>query len=201
MEEETNCIFGSVENPLLVSVRSGARVSMPGMMDTVLNLGLTDQAVVGLAAKTDNARMAYDSYRRFIVMYSDVVKGFDGECFEHIIDESKKEAGVTQDTELNTVQLQQICIKLKELYKDLAGEDFPQDPKEQLYAAIRAVFDSWNTERAVLYRRIQNIPSAWGTAVNVQAMAFGNKGETSATGVAFTRNPSTGEKIFWGISH
>ncbi|EDM25371.1 pyruvate phosphate dikinase [Lentisphaera araneosa HTCC2155] len=198
MEEQTGTEFGSESNPLLVSVRSGARVSMPGMMDTVLNLGLTDIAVQGLATKTNNERMAYDSYRRFIVMYADVVKGFNGEDFEHIIDAAKAKAGVEQDTELNIEQLKEICLELKELYAKLSGEDFPQEPREQLYSAINAVFDSWNTERAMLYRKIQNIPSDWGTAVNVQAMAFGNKGVTSATGVAFTRNPSTGEKTYFG---
>jgi pyruvate, orthophosphate dikinase len=198
MEEQTGAEFGSVNNPLLVSVRSGARVSMPGMMDTVLNLGLTDLAVKGLAVKTNNARMAYDSYRRFIVMYADVVKGLNGEDLEHIIETKKANAGIEQDTELTVDQLKEICIELKELYAELSGEDFPQTPQDQLYSAIKAVFDSWNTDRAVLYRKIQNIPSDWGTAVNVQAMAFGNKGETSATGVAFTRNPSTGEKKYFG---
>ncbi|MDD7984040.1 pyruvate, phosphate dikinase [Lentisphaera marina] len=198
MEEQMGTEFGSEANPLLVSVRSGARVSMPGMMDTVLNLGLTDLAVQGLAAKTNNARMAYDSYRRFIVMYADVVKGLNGEDFEHIIEANKAKAGIEQDTELSVDQLKEICLELKELYAKLSGEAFPQKPQDQLYAAIEAVFDSWNTDRAVLYRKIQNIPSDWGTAVNVQAMAFGNKGETSATGVAFTRNPSTGEKKYFG---
>ena len=198
MENETGAIFGSVENPLLVSVRSGARVSMPGMMDTVLNLGLTDNTVIGLAIKTNNARMAYDSYRRFIVMYSEVVKGLNASAFEHVLEQAKEKAGLESDTDLSVEQLKVLCLDLKMVYKKLCGQDFPQDPKEQLFSAINAVFESWNTERAVLYRKIQNIPAEWGTAVNVQAMVFGNKGETSATGVAFTRNPSDGENEYFG---
>ncbi|WDE95442.1 pyruvate, phosphate dikinase [Lentisphaera profundi] len=198
MEQQTATEFGSLENPLLVSVRSGARVSMPGMMDTVLNLGLTDIAVIGLANKTNNARMAYDSYRRFIVMYSEVVKGMDAEAFEELIDAAKSKAGVSEDTGLSVEDLKELCLELKKLYTELSGDEFPQDPKIQLRSAIEAVFDSWNTERAVLYRKIQNIPASWGTAVNVQAMVFGNKGASSATGVAFTRNPSTGDKTYFG---
>ena len=198
MEEQLGTEFGSSENPLLVSVRSGARVSMPGMMDTVLNLGLNDVAVEGMAAKTGNARMAYDSYRRFIEMFSNVVKGIDSSKFEHALEAAKEKAGTTVDTDLTIDDLKALCDEFKGIYKADQGEDFPQDPRAQLDGAVNAVFNSWNNERAILYRQIEGIPSEWGTAVNVQAMVFGNKGETSATGVAFTRNPSSGEKIYFG---
>ena len=198
MEEETGAEFGSSENPLLVSVRSGARVSMPGMMNTVLNLGLNDVAVEGLAAKTGNARMAYDSYRRFIEMFSDVVKEIPGEKFHHVWEAAKSKAGAQEDNDLSTEDLKEVCTAFQAVYKDYVGEDFPQNPFDQLDSSIKAVFNSWNTERAILYRKMENIPNNWGTAVNVQAMAFGNKGDTSATGVAFTRNPSTGENLYYG---
>jgi len=198
MEDETGAEFGSSENPLLVSVRSGARVSMPGMMNTVLNLGLNDIAVEGLAAKTGNARMAYDSYRRFIEMFSDVVKEIPSEKFHHVWEAAKTKAGAQEDNDLSTEDLKEVCKEFQAVYQEAVGEAFPQDPFAQLDSAIKAVFNSWNTERAILYRKMENIPNNWGTAVNVQAMAFGNKGETSATGVAFTRNPSSGENVYFG---
>ncbi len=198
IEKELGLKFGDESNPLLVSVRSGARVSMPGMMNTILNLGLTDKAVEGLARKTNNERMAYDSYRRFIEMFGDVVKGVHGEKFEHQLTAAKEAAGVELDTDLTAEQLKELCAKYKQVYKAALGEDFPQNPREQLYASIAAVFNSWNTERAILYRKMESIPDAWGTAVNVQAMVFGNKGNTSATGVAFTRDPSSGENLYYG---
>ncbi|HPF42983.1 MAG TPA: pyruvate, phosphate dikinase, partial [Bacillota bacterium] len=190
--------FGDINNPLLVSVRSGARVSMPGMMDTILNLGLNDQAVEGLANLTNNPRFAYDSYRRFIQMFSDVVMEISKSNFEEILDSRKEAKGVEQDTELDADDLKEIVKNYKEKYLKLKGEPFPQDPKVQLVEAIKAVFRSWDNPRANTYRRLNNIPYEWGTAVNVQQMVFGNMGDDSGTGVAFTRNPSTGEKKFFG---
>ena len=196
--------FGDAKNPLLVSVRSGARVSMPGMMDTVLNLGLTDEAVEGIAKKSGNPRFAWDSYRRFVQMYGDVVLGMkpkskeDIDPFEEVMDEVKKQKGVKNDTELEVEDLKLLVKKFKAAVKERTGKDFPDSPWEQLWGAICAVFDSWMNERAIYYRRMNQIPEEWGTAVNVQAMVFGNMGETSATGVAFTRDAATGEDIFNG---
>ncbi|MED9904293.1 MAG: pyruvate, phosphate dikinase [Lachnospiraceae bacterium] len=191
--------FGDTEDPLLVSVRSGARASMPGMMDTILNLGLNDVAVEGFAKKTGNPRFAYDSYRRFIQMYSDVVMEVPKSFFEKIIDEMKEAKGVHYDTELDANDLKELADRFKAVYKEaMKGEEFPQDPKEQLMGAVKAVFRSWDNPRAIVYRRMNDIPGDWGTAVNVQCMVFGNKGNTSGTGVAFTRNPSTGEKGIYG---
>ena len=191
--------FGDTSDPLLVSVRSGARASMPGMMDTILNLGLNDVAVEGFAAKTGNPRFAYDSYRRFIQMYSDVVMEVPKSFFEKIIDELKEEKGVHYDTELTVEDLKELVNRFKVVYKNaMNGEEFPQEPVEQLMGAVKAVFRSWDNPRAIVYRRMNDIPGDWGTAVNVQAMVFGNMGETSGTGVAFTRNPSTGEKGIYG---
>lgn len=190
--------FGDVNNPFLVSVRSGARVSMPGMMDTILNLGLNDETVQGLAKLTNNEWFAYDSYRRFIQMFSDVVMGIEKEKFDEIFDGVKEANGVVVDTDLTAENLKEIVEKFKELYKAEKGEEFPQDPKEQLLEAVQAVFRSWNNPRAIVYRRMNNIPGDWGTAVNVQAMVFGNMGDDSGTGVAFTRNPATGEKKLYG---
>ncbi len=199
LEEIQGKKFGDNTDPLLVSVRSGARASMPGMMDTILNLGLNDVAVEGFAAKTGNPRFAYDSYRRFIQMYSDVVMEVPKSFFEKIIDELKAEKGVHFDTELTTEDLKELVKRFKAVYKEnMNGEDFPQDPVEQLMGAVKAVFRSWDNPRAIVYRRMNDIPGDWGTAVNVQAMVFGNMGETSGTGVAFTRNPSTGEKGIYG---
>ena len=190
--------FGDTEDPLLVSVRSGARVSMPGMMDTILNLGLTDVAVEGFAKKTGNPRFAYDSYRRFIQMFSDVVKEVDKAKFEGALDKMKEEKGAKFDTDLTAEDLKELIEVYKGIYKEALGEDFPQDPKDQLLEAVKAVFRSWDNPRAIYYRRMNDIPGDWGTAVNVQAMVFGNMGNTSGTGVAFTRNPSTGEKQIYG---
>jgi len=191
--------FGDTEDPLLVSVRSGARASMPGMMDTILNLGLNDVAVEGFAKKTGNPRFAYDSYRRFIQMYSDVVMEVPKSYFEKIIDEMKEAKGVHYDTELTADDLKELASKFKAVYKEaMNGEEFPQEPKDQLMGAVKAVFRSWDNPRAIVYRRMNDIPGDWGTAVNVQTMVFGNKGETSGTGVAFTRNPSTGAKGIFG---
>ena len=198
LEEITGKKFGSLENPLLVSVRSGARVSMPGMMDTILNLGLNDEAVEVVAKQTNNPRFAYDSYRRFVQMFSDVVMGVEKRLFENIIDEMKEARGVHYDTELTANDLKELVVKFKDLYKKEMKKDFPQDPKEQLVEAITAVFRSWDNPRAIVYRRLNDIPGEWGTAVNVQEMVFGNKGDTSGTGVAFSRNPSTGEKGIYG---
>ena len=198
MEEITSKKFGDVENPLLVSVRSGARASMPGMMDTILNLGLNDVVVEAFAKKTNNPRFAYDSYRRFIQMYSDVVMGVGKKYFEKLIDDMKDEKGVKQDTELTAEDLKKLAEQFKAEYKKELGTDFPSDPVEQLMGAIRAVFASWNNERAIYYRKMNDIPGSWGTAVNVQSMVFGNTGNTSGTGVAFTRNPATGEKALFG---
>lgn len=190
--------FGDKDNPFLVSVRSGSRASMPGMMDTILNLGLNDVSVEGLANLTGDARFAYDCYRRFIQMYSDVVIGVGKSAFEKIIDELKEEKGVKLDTELTADDLKELIEKFKAYFKEDQGVDFPQDPKVQLIGAVKAVFKSWNNPRAIVYRRMNDIPSSWGTAVNVQSMVFGNMGDTSGTGVAFTRNPSTGEKKLYG---
>ena len=199
LEELMGKKFGDTEDPLLVSVRSGARASMPGMMDTILNLGLNDIAVEGFAKKTGNARFAYDSYRRFIQMYSDVVMEVPKSFFEKIIDEMKEEKCVHFDTELTADDLKELANKFKAVYKEaMNGEEFPQDPIAQLMGAVKAVFRSWDNPRAIVYRRMNDIPGDWGTAVNVQCMVFGNKGETSGTGVAFTRNPSTGEKGIYG---
>ena len=199
LEEMQGKKFGDNSDPLLVSVRSGARASMPGMMDTILNLGLNDVAVEGFAAKTGNPRFAYDSYRRFIQMYSDVVMEVPKSFFEKIIDEVKQAKGVHYDTELTTDDLKELVKRFKAVYKEaMNGEEFPQEPVEQLMGAVKAVFRSWDNPRAIVYRRMNDIPSDWGTAVNVQAMVFGNMGETSGTGVAFTRDPSTGEKGIYG---
>ena len=199
LEEEQGKKFGDESDPLLVSVRSGARVSMPGMMDTILNLGLNDVSVEGFAKKTGNARFAYDSYRRFIQMYSDVVMEVNKSFFEKIIDELKHEKGIKFDSELTTEDLQELVKRFKKVYSDhMNGEEFPQDVNEQLMGAVKAVFRSWDNPRANVYRRMNDIPSDWGTAVNIQTMVFGNMGDTSGTGVAFTRNPSTGEKGIYG---
>ena len=198
MEKINGKKFGDAKNPLLVSVRSGARASMPGMMDTVLNLGLNDEVVTGLAALTSNERFAYDSYRRFIQMFSDVVMEVSKKKFEVIIDELKEEKGVKLDTELDAGDMKELVVRFKKYFKQQKGFDFPAEPKDQLIEAIKAVFRSWNNERAIIYRRMNDIPGSWGTAVNVQAMVFGNMGETSGTGVAFTRNPATGEKKLYG---
>ncbi len=198
LEEMTGKTFGSKENPLMVSVRSGARASMPGMMDTILNLGLNDEVVEGLAALTQNERFAYDSYRRFIQMYSDVVCELPKSHFERIIDEMKEKRGVQHDTELTAADMKELVSLFKAAYKEMMNEDFPSDPRTQLMGAIKAVFRSWDNPRAIYYRRMNDIPSSWGTAVNVQSMAYGNMGETSGTGVAFTRNPATGEKKLYG---
>jgi len=198
LEKDLGKKFGDDTNPLLVSVRSGARVSMPGMMDTVLNLGLNDKAVLGLAKASGNERFAYDSYRRFIQMFSNVVMGLNSDLFEHKLEAMKKAKGVDNDTELNAEDLKELLAQYKEVYKENTGEDFPQNPEEQLWKAIDAVFGSWNNDRAITYRKINQIPDDWGTAVNVQAMVFGNMGDDCATGVAFTRDPSTGEKRFFG---
>ncbi len=198
LEEITGKTFGDNSSPLLVSVRSGARASMPGMMDTVLNLGLTDVSVEGFAAKTGNPRFAYDSYRRFIQMFADVVKGLPKSKFERVLDDIKESKGYESDLELTADDLKEVVDAFKKLYVEFEGSDFPQDPKTQLMAAVEAVFGSWNNERAIVYRRMNDIPGSWGTAVNVQSMVFGNMGDTSGTGVAFTRNPSTGERGIYG---
>ena len=198
MEEITGKKFGDLENPLLVSVRSGARASMPGMMDTILNLGLNEDVVEVIAKKSGNPRWAYDCYRRFIQMYSDVVMEVGKKYFEELIDEMKAKRGVTQDVELTAEDLKELAGQFKAEYKEKIGADFPSDPKEQLMGAIKAVFRSWNNPRAIVYRRMNDIPGSWGTAVNVQSMAFGNMGDDCGTGVAFTRNPATGEKKLMG---
>lgn len=198
LEELSSKQFGDPKNPLLVSVRSGARASMPGMMDTILNLGLNDEVVEGVAALTGNPRFAYDSYRRFIQMFADVVMGLNKAKFEEIIDEMKEKKGVQQDTELDANDMKEMVKRFKKFYKDSLEEDFPSDPKEQLYRSIEAVFRSWNNQRAIFYRKMNDIPSDWGTAVNVQMMVFGNMGDDCGTGVAFTRNPSTGENKLYG---
>nr|MCR5256524.1 pyruvate, phosphate dikinase [Acetatifactor sp.] len=198
MEEITGKKFGDLENPLLVSVRSGARASMPGMMDTILNLGLNEDVVNVIAEKSGNPRWAWDCYRRFIQMYSDVVMEVGKKYFEELIDKMKKDRNVTQDVELTADDLKELANQFKAEYKDKLGTDFPSDPKEQLYGAIKAVFRSWDNPRANVYRRDNDIPYSWGTAVNVQSMAFGNMGDDCGTGVAFTRDPATGNKGLFG---
>ena len=198
LEEKSGKVLGSKENPLLVSVRSGARASMPGMMDTILNLGINDEVVETVAKSTNNPRFAYDSYRRFIQMFSDVVMGLPKSTFEVIIDDMKKKKGVKLDTELDADDMKEMVVRFKQYYKEKMNEDFPQDSRFQLMEAVKAVFRSWNNERAIFYRRMNDIPSSWGTAVNVQMMVFGNMGEDCGTGVAFTRNPATGEKKLFG---
>ncbi len=198
MEEITGKKFGDKENPLLVSVRSGARASMPGMMDTILNLGLNEEVVQVMAEKSGNARWAYDCYRRFIQMYSDVVMEVGKKYFEELIDKMKEEKGVTQDVDLTAADLKELAEQFKAEYKSKIGSDFPTDPKEQLMGAVEAVFRSWDNPRANIYRRDNDIPYSWGTAVNVQMMAFGNMGNDCGTGVAFTRDPATGEKGLMG---
>ena len=204
IEKSAGKKFGSAENPLLVSVRSGARDSMPGMMDTILNLGMNDSTVEVIAAKSGNPSFAWDSYRRFLQMYGDVVMGVqkrDGEehePFETVIEEIKHEAGVEKDNELSVDDLKKLVARFKELIHERTGKSFPQDPRQQLWGAVGAVFGSWQNDRAIVYRRKYHIPHQWGTAVNVQTMVFGNMGETSATGVAFTRDPASGEKVFYG---
>ena len=198
LEKITGKTLGDKENPLLVSVRSGARASMPGMMDTVLNLGLNDEVALGFTEATKNKRFVYDSYRRFIQMFADVVKGYPKASFERRLDEIKEEKGAKFDTDLTAEDMVEVTEDFKRIYKEIAGEDFPQDPKIQLIEAVTAVFRSWNNERAIYYRRMNDIPGSWGTAVNVQEMVYGNRGETSGTGVAFTRNPATGEAKLYG---
>lgn len=198
LEQSTGKRIGNVDNPLLLSVRSGSRASMPGMMDTVLNLGLNDEVAEGFAKATNNPRFVYDSYRRFIQMFADVVKGYSKASFERVLDEYKESKGVKLDTDLDSEDMIAITGKFKNIYKQLSNEDFPQNPKKQLIEAITAVFRSWNNDRAVIYRRMHDIPSSWGTAVNVQEMVYGNRGNDCGTGVAFTRNPSTGENKLYG---
>ena len=198
LEKRTGKVFGDAQNPLLLSVRSGARVSMPGMMDTILNLGLNDRSVETLANKTNNKRFAYDSYRKLVQMYSEVVMGIDNSEFEKVLEKRRKKAKIDRDSEFTGEDLKEIIDEFKEIYKKHIGEDFPTSPKEQLINAVSAVFRSWQNPRAVVYRRLNNIPSDWGTAVNIQCMVFGNMGENSGTGVAFTRNPNTGEKEIYG---
>ncbi len=198
VEEDIGLKFGSTADPLLVSVRSGARASMPGMMDTILNLGLNDKSVEGLARRSNDARFAYDSYRRFIQMYSNVVLGVDHHNFEEILDEVKEDKGVSLDTELDAADLKKVVAKYKDKVAEQLGKPFPQDVHEQLWGAVGAVFGSWMNQRAITYRRLHDIPAEWGTAVNVQSMVFGNMGNDCSTGVCFTRNPSTGENAFYG---
>ena len=198
IEKKTRKKFGDLKNPLLVSVRSGARISMPGMMDTILNLGLNDNTVKALALKSNNSRFAKDSYRRFIQMYSNVVMGVEGHLFEEMIDNFKLTKGVLQDTEIDASDWDGLIENFKKLVKEKTGKNFPQDVNDQLVEAISSVFRSWESQRAKTYRKINRIPDEWGTAVNVQAMVFGNMGNDCATGVAFTRNPSTGDNSFFG---
>jgi pyruvate,orthophosphate dikinase len=204
VEQEMGKKFGDASDPLLLSVRSGSRASMPGMMDTILNLGLNDEAVVGLARKANNERFAWDSYRRFVQMYGDVVMGLkpvskeDHDPFEVVIDMLKEKKGVQLDTELNTEDLKELVLRFKGLIRARVGREFPTDPWEQLWGAVNAVFQSWNNDRAKVYRELNDIPDSWGTAVNVQAMVFGNLGDKSGTGVAFTRDAGTGEDLFNG---
>ncbi len=198
LEKITGKKMGDLNNPLLVSVRSGARASMPGMMDTVLNLGLNDEVAESFAKITNNKRFVYDSYRRFIMMFADVVKGYSKNSFERVLDKFKEEKNAKFDTDLNEDDMYELTMKFKDIYKELSKTDFPQDPKEQLIEAVKAVFRSWNNERAIYYRKMNDIPSSWGTAVNVQEMVYGNMGDDSGTGVAFTRNPATGEKKLYG---
>ena len=204
VEELMNSKFGDIENPLLLSVRSGARASMPGMMDTILNLGLNDEVVEGLARKTNNPRFAYDAYRRFVQMYGDVVLGMkpvnkeDVDPFEAIIEDVKKAKGVELDNELEVEDLKELVVRFKKAIFEQTHREFPTNPMEQLWGAICAVFDSWMNERAILYRKMEGIPAEWGTAVTVMAMVFGNMGDTSATGVCFSRDAATGEDLFNG---
>ena len=201
IEEINDKELGNPAKPLLVSVRSGARASMPGMMDTILNLGINDEVAAGLIAGNDDPkfeRFVYDSYRRFVQMYSDVVMGLSKKRFEVIIDDLKGKKGVKQDIELDTADLKEMLARFRAFYKEELGEEFPQDPQVQLYGAIKAVFRSWNNERAIYYRKMNEIPSSWGTAVSVMPMVFGNLNNNSGTGVAFTRNPATGEKGLFG---
>ncbi len=198
LEETTGKKMGDLENPLLVSVRSGARASMPGMMDTVLNLGMNDEVAKHLSEIGSNKRFVYDSYRRFIMMFADVVKGYSKNSFERMLDSYKEDKRVKFDTDLDAEDMYNITLKFKSIYKELSGDDFPQDPKTQLIEAVTAVFRSWNNERAIIYRRMNDIPSSWGTAVNVQEMVYGNMGDDCGTGVAFTRNPATGENKLYG---
>jgi len=198
LEVKSGKQFGNSINPLLVSVRSGSRASMPGMMDTVLNLGLNDEVAIGFSNKVGNKRFVYDSYRRFIQMFADVVKGYSKSSFERVLDQFKALKGVKYDTELDESDMHDITKKFKEIYKELSGSDFPQDPYEQLIEAVTAVFRSWNNERAIVYRKMNDIPSSWGTAVNIQEMVYGNSGENSGTGVAFTRNPANGDNQLFG---
>ncbi|MDD4608006.1 MAG: pyruvate, phosphate dikinase [Bacilli bacterium] len=198
LEQTTGKTMGDANNPLLVSVRSGSRASMPGMMDTVLNLGLNDEVAKGFCEATNNPRFVYDSYRRFIQMFADVVKGYDKASFERILDKFKESKGIHDDTDLTADDMYEITMKFKDIYKELSGEEFPQEPKEQLIEAVTAVFRSWNNERAIIYRRMNDIPSSWGTAVNIQEMVYGNRGDNCGTGVAFTRNPATGENKLYG---
>lgn len=198
LEESTGKTMGAKQNPLLVSVRSGARASMPGMMDTVLNLGLNDKIAESLVEETNNKRFVYDSYRRFIMMFADVVKGYPKNSFERLLDEYKEKKGAKSDAELDANDMYDITQEFKNIYKKLAQEEFPQEPKEQLLEAITAVFRSWNNERAIIYRKMNDIPASWGTAVNVQEMVYGNMGDDCGTGVAFTRNPATGENKLYG---
>ncbi|MBO7085921.1 MAG: pyruvate, phosphate dikinase, partial [Bacilli bacterium] len=195
VEKKTGKNFGGDKNPLLVSVRSGARVSMPGMMDTILNLGLNDKTVEVLAKETNNERFAYDSYRRFVLMFTNIAKGHPRTEMDKMLEDLKEKKGYKLDTQVTADELKELVKKYKEYYKKVFGEEFPTDPKDQLIEAVKAVFRSWDNERANVYRRMNGIPYSWGTAVNVQSMAFGNKGETSGTGVAFSRNPGTGEKV------
>jgi len=196
VEKSMNSEFGNPENPLLVSVRSGAKFSMPGMMDTVLNLGLNDETLKGLIKKTKNEKFAYDTYRRFITMFGSIVTNIDRKKFEDLLEEAKKAKDVQLDTELDAKDFKTLVKKYKELYKKETGTNFPSDPYEQLRMAIKAVFDSWYGDRAATYRRLHGIPDDLGTACNIVAMVFGNMGENSGTGVGFTRDPSTGEKNF-----
>jgi pyruvate, orthophosphate dikinase len=198
LETDTGKRFGDAASPLLLSVRSGARASMPGMMDTILNLGLNETVIAGLTAKTGNTRFAWDGYRRFIQMFGDVVMGVPHETFEHILEEKKRGVSAKLDTDLSTEDLKDIVARYKAAYKKHTNENFPDDPWQQLVKSINAVFESWNNDRAITYRRLNDIKGLLGTAVNIQAMVFGNMGETSGTGVCFSRNPSTGENKFYG---
>jgi pyruvate,orthophosphate dikinase len=204
VEKLTGTVFGDKENPCLVSVRSGARASMPGMMDTVLNLGMNDNAVEGIAKKSGNSRFAWDSYRRFVQMYGDVVMDMkpaskeEIDPFEEIIEGLKEEKGIHLDTDFSTEDLKELVARFKAAVKKVTGKDFPTDPWEQLWGSVAAVFNSWNNDRAIYYRRMEQIPDEWGTAVNVQAMVFGNMGQNSGTGVCFSRDAATGEDIFNG---
>ncbi len=204
VEKEMNARFGDKDNPLLMSVRSGARASMPGMMDTVLNLGLNEQTLEGLSKKTGNERFVWDSYRRFVQMYGDVVMGMkpankeEEDPFDVIMEHLKEEKGAENDQDLSTGDLKELVKRFKKAVKDETGRDFPEDPWEQLWGSVMAVFESWNNPRATYYRMKYKIPAEWGTAINVQAMVFGNMGDSSATGVAFTRDAATGENIFNG---